>query len=65
MRRPSRAELLVGLAVAVPIIIELRTVFAWLGFAVPLTVYAPSAALVLAVVVAVLWVFGEGNPRRA
>jgi hypothetical protein len=56
---------LVGVAFAIPVLIELRTVLVWLGLDVPLAVYAPSAVLLLAVVVAAFWVFGEGNPSRA
>lgn len=65
MKRPSRAGLLIGLAFAVPVLIEFRTVLVWLGLDVPLVVYAPTAIVALAVVVVALWVFGEGNPSRA
>ncbi len=65
MKRPSPAGLLIGVAFAVPVLIELRTVLVWLGLDVPLVVYAPSAIVLVAVVVAALWVFGEGNPSRA
>lgn len=65
MKRPSPAGLLIGVAFAIPVLIELRTVLVWLGVDVPLAVYVPSAALLVAVVVAALWVFGEGNPSRA
>ena len=65
MKRPSPAGLLILVAFAIPVLIEFRTVLVWLGVDVPLVVYAPSAALALAAVVAALWVFGEGNPTRA
>ena len=65
MKRPSPAGLLIGLAFAIPVLIEFRTVLVWLGLDVPLVVYAPSALLVLAAVVAAVWVLGEGNPSRA
>jgi hypothetical protein len=56
---------LIGVALAIPVLIELRTVLVWMGVDVPLSVYAPSAVLLVAAVVAALWVFGEGNPSRA
>lgn len=59
------AGLLVGLALAIPVLIELRTVLVWLGLDVPLSIYALTAILVVAAVVAALWVFGDGNPNRA
>ena len=65
MKRPSPAGLLILVAFAIPVLIEFRTVLVWLGVDVPLVVYAPSAALALAAIVAALWVFGEGNPTRA
>lgn len=65
MKRPSPAGLLIGVALAIPILIELRTVLVWIGVDVPLTVYAPSAVVLVVAVVAALWVFGEGNPSRA
>jgi len=65
VKRPSPAGLLILVAFAIPVLIEFRTVLVWLGVDVPLVVYAPSAALALAAVVAALWVFGEGNPTRA
>jgi len=65
VKRPSPAGLLILVAFAIPVLIEFRTVLVWLGVDIPLVVYAPSAALVLAAVVAALWVFGEGNPTRA
>lgn len=65
MKRPSPAGLLIGVALAIPVLIELRTVLVWIGLDVPLTVYGPSAAILVVAVVAALWVFGEGNPSRA
>lgn len=65
MKRPSPAGLLIGVALAIPVLIELRTVLVWIGLDVPLVVYAPSAVLLVVAVVAALWVFGEGNPSRA
>lgn len=65
MKRPSPAGLLVGLALAIPVLIEFRTVLVWLGLEVPLSIYAPTTILVVVAVVAALWVFGEGNPSRA
>lgn len=65
MRRPSPAGLLVLAAVAVPVLIEFRTVLVWLGVDVPLLVYVPAALVGLAVVIVTIWVLGEGNPRRA
>lgn len=65
MKRPSPAGLLVGLAFAIPVLIELRTVLVWLGFDVPLSLYAPVAILAVVAMVAGLWLVGEGNPSRA
>jgi hypothetical protein len=65
VKRPSPAGLLVGLAFAIPVLIELRTVLVWLGFDVPLSLYAPVAILAVVAMVAGLWLVGEGNPSRA
>lgn len=65
MKRPSPAGLLIGVAFALPVLIELRTVLVWLGIDVPLVIYAPTAVVGLLALVAAIWVLGEGNPRRA
>ncbi len=65
MKRPSPAGLLVGAAFALPVLIELRTLLVWLGFDVPLSIYAPIAVLGLVALIAAIWVLGEGNPHRA
>jgi hypothetical protein len=65
VKRPSPTGLLVAIAFAIPVLIEFRTVLVWIGADIPLAVYAPTATLALAVVLAALWVFGEGNPTRA
>lgn len=65
MKRPSPAGLLIVVALAVPVLIEFRTVLVWVGLDVPLVVYAPVALVGLAAVVAAIWVIGEGNPHRS
>jgi hypothetical protein len=67
VNRPSRAGLLIALAISIPVLIEARTLVVWLGYDVPLAVYVPLAALLVAAGAAALWVLGEppGNPRRA
>ena len=61
MKRPTPAGLLIGAALAIPVLIEARTLLVWLGVDVPLDVYAPIAVAVVGLVAVALWTFGEGG----
>lgn len=71
MKRPTPGGLLIGLALAIPVLVEFRTVLVWLGLDVPIALYVPTVLVIVGAVVAALWIFGEegtadeGNPRRA
>ncbi len=70
MKRPTPGGLLIGVALVIPVLIEFRTVLVWLGFDVPLGLYAPSAVALVGALAAALWFLGEeapdeGNRSRA
>lgn len=70
MRRPTPGGLLIGLALSIPVLVEFRTVLVWVGFDVPIDLYVPATLVVVGLVVAAIWTFGEeapdeGNRSRA
>lgn len=71
MKRPTPWGLAIGVALAIPVLIEARTLLVWFGVDVPLDVYAPVAIVVVGLGAVALWTFGEegddreGNPSRA
>ncbi len=64
MKRPGTAGLLVLLAFSVPVIIELHTVFAYLGIDIPVRVYYPAALVVTLFTVLTIWLLPEGNGEQ-
>jgi len=71
VKRPTPWGLAIGVALAIPVLIEARTLLVWLGYDVPLDVYAPVAIAVVGLLALAIWTFGEegggreGNPSRA
>jgi hypothetical protein len=62
MKRPTKGGLLIGVALAIPILIELRTLLVWIGLDVPIDLYVPAAIVLVGALAAGLWVFGEEVP---
>lgn len=69
MKRPGPVGVLIGLAFAIPVVIELRTVLAFLGVHIDAGIYYPIVAAVLVVAAAVILLAPErgepGNPNEA
>lgn len=67
MKRPGPVGLLVLLAFAIPVIIELRTILSMFGIDLPYSVFVGAVVVLLAaIVLAIFWLpeDDEGNPNE-
>lgn len=68
MKRPGPVGVLIALAFAIPVVVELRTVLAFLGIHVDAGVYYPVVTAALLVAAAVILLIPErgspGNPNE-
>lgn len=64
MKRPGPVGLVIGLAFAIPVILELRTVLSMIGIDVALDIYFVAMTVLLAVIVGLVMLLPEGEEEN-